>query len=417
MTVQLATLPNGLRIATDSYDTVETAAVIVTVEAGSRHDAPELNGTAHFLEHMAFKGTTSRTTEQIIGEIESRGGHINAGTGKDITQYYANVLKEDVGVAIDVLADIVCNPTFPEDEFEREKGVILQEIAEIEDDHYDWLGDRLLEVSLNGGLGLPGTGSAKTVGRIDVNHLKGFARFNHHPGKIVVTAAGNIDHDDFVRQASNAFPMTGNVYFGQSQSAFSYMTGNHYLATDDSEQAHIRIAWPSFGLGHDDLYAAALLSTILGGCSSSRLFREVRDKRGLCYSIGFGVSPWRDAGLFMFGLSCGAESADEAIRVSAEELLRITYGLTHTELDTAKRITKADLLMGMESTHGRASKMSHHVAIHGSAFDVHEEVAKFEAVDHAGIQRAITRMFSARPSIAVYGPSPVTGIDIARMLD
>lgn len=416
MTVRIATLGNGIRVVTDSYDS-PLAVVEICVEVGTRWEPPLLNGLAHFLEHMAFKGTTSRDAKALSHEIEARGGWINAGTGKDTTAYFAGVLAEDAAVALDVLADIVCNPTLPADEFERERGVILQEMADLEDDPMSWLGDRMMEKAFIGGLSLPGLGFPDILAEISRDDLTRFIHAHYTPSRILVGAAGGVDHDAICRDAERL--MSG---FGAPGIAAAHISsrpaGGVYRSAQDTEQVHLIVVFPSLPMGHPDLYADSVLHKILGGCSTSRLWQAIREERGLCYGIHSSVQAWQEAGLAGVQLSTGADVAAEAIDVLAAELRRLRDGgISDEELTRGKKLTHAEIVMSHESVESRTGAAMHHLAIHGIPYDLQDELDKFAAVDHAAIRRVIDRMWASPGTVAIRGPERITNLVDERTFD
>lgn len=414
MTIALTTLTNGVRVVVDHYRS-ELATVCVLVEVGTRFEPHELNGLAHFLEHMAFKGTTTRDAQKIAADIESRGGHINAGTGKDVTKYFATVLREDADLALEILSDIVLNSTLPADELERERGVILQERRDLEDDPMAWLGEQIMAYGFRGGLGLPGLGTPDTLARVTVPHLRRFIDTHYRPDTIIVAAAGGIDPDVFTRQSEDLF---GGMVAGTlpRYGSYSVYGGGRFSKESTSEQVHVRLAFPSFPLGHPDLYPAAVLSKMVGGCSMSPLWQELREMRGLCYHVGTNGQAWREAGLELAAMSCGPDEAPEAIERLCEVLKRSSGGLTDEQLAIGKKLCHAELVMALETSYDRLSAAQHHFAIHGKAYDLQEEIERFNEVDHDAINRVIERQLSQPPTIAIMGPQKVLDIDIERML-
>jgi predicted Zn-dependent peptidase len=417
MTVRIEKLPSGLRIVTDSFDS-PLAVLQVSVEVGTRWEPPHLNGLAHFLEHMAFKGTLRRTASDISEAIENRGGWINAGTGKDITNYYTGVLAEDAPVALDVLADIVCNSTLPEEEFERERGVILQEIADLEDEPMSWLADRMMEITFIGGLGMPGLGSPETLRRIEVSDLANLVAAHYEPGTIIVSAAGGVDHDAITRAAEQLFDLGHREVSKRHESRKSeFFGGNSFRQARKTDQVQIIVAFPSFSLGDPDLYADCVLQKIIGGCSTSRLWRALREDRGLCYDVYSSAQAWREAGIVGVKLSTGADSAAEAISALVTELQKVRdAGLTDEELARGKKLMRAEIVMENESAASRVGAVAHHLAIHDRAYDLNEELDRFAAVDHRAIGRCIERMWSTPAAVAIRGPKRIVETDIQEML-
>src|SRR5579864_9117917 len=356
MTAQLATLANGLRIVTDRVDTVATVSLGLWVDFGTRNEAPNINGVAHFLEHMAFKGTERRTARDIAEEIEAVGGHLNAYTSRESTAYYAKVLKEDVGLALDILADILLNSSFDPAEFERERTVILQEIGQANDTPDDIIFDHFQERAFpDQAMGRPVLGSADVLRRLSREAVMAYLRDNYGAGRMVLSASGNLDHDRIVELADNllsTMPAVGAAGNADAAEPARYVGGEHRQGRD-LEQLHLVLGFPGPTLTDPDYYAASVLSTAFGGGMSSRLFQEVREKRGLAYTIHSFAHSFTDGGLFGIYAGTGEDDAGELVPVLCEETLRLADGLTAVELARAKAQIKAGILMSLESTGAR----------------------------------------------------------------
>ncbi|MEO0359240.1 MAG: pitrilysin family protein, partial [Pseudomonadota bacterium] len=295
MTVRTHRLPNGFRIVTEHMPGLKSASLGIWVNAGGRHERLEQNGIAHFLEHMAFKGTKRRTPLQIAEAIEDVGGYINAYTSREMTAYYARVLEDDVPLAQDVIGDIVLNPVFDPDEIEIERGVILQEIGQALDTPDDIVFDWLQEVSYpDQPLGRSILGPAERVSAFQRDDFSGFVRENYGPDQMVLSAAGAVDHDQIVAMAEDQF---GHLV-ARPQVDFSIGTfaGGERRAIKDLEQAHFTLAIEAPNYRDPAIYTAQIFATAMGGGMSSRLFQEVREKRGLCYSIFCSAGAYSDTG-------------------------------------------------------------------------------------------------------------------------
>jgi len=403
MTVQQATLANGLRIVTDRIDTVDTVSLGLWVDVGTRHEAPAVNGAAHFLEHMAFKGTERRSARAIAEEIEAVGGHLNAYTSRESTAYYAKVLKEDVPLALDILADILLNSSFDPTEFERERTVILQEIGQANDTPDDIIFDHFQERAFpDQAMGRPVLGHPEIIRRLSRESVIAYLRDHYGAARMVLSASGNLDHDRFValgEELLSAMPAERAV----TTEAARYIGGEHRQGRD-LEQLHLVLGFPGLALGDPDYYAASVLSTAFGGGMSSRLFQEVREKRGLVYTIHSFAHSFRDGGLFGIYAGTGEAEAGELVPVLCEETMRLADGLTEIELARAKAQMKAGLLMSLESTGARCEQMAQHMLIHGTPFDPADLVRRLEAVDDAAIGRVVRGWRSAPPTLAALGP-------------
>ncbi len=407
MTTQLATLSNGLRIATDRVDTVDTVSLGLWVDVGTRHEAPEINGAAHFLEHMAFKGTERRSARAIAEEIEAVGGHLNAYTSRESTAYYAKVLKEDVALALDILADILMHSIFDPTEFERERTVILQEIGQANDTPDDIIFDHFQERAFpDQAMGRPTLGSPEIIRQLGRESVIAYLRDHYGAARMVLSASGNLSHDRIVDLADkllSAMPAIGANGRALATEPARY-TGGEHRQDRDLEQLHLVLGFPGITLGDPDYYAASVLSTAFGGGMSSRLFQEVREKRGLVYTIHSFAHSYRDGGLFGIYAGTGEGDAGELVPVLCEETMRLADGLTAVELARAKAQMKAGLLMSLESTGARCEQMAQHMLIHGTPFDAADIVRHIEAVDDSAIGRVVAGWRTAPPTLAALGP-------------
>src|SRR5438270_13255595 len=403
MTTQLSTLANGLRVATDRVDTVDTVSLGIWIDVGTRHEPAEINGVAHFLEHMAFKGTERRSARAIAEEIEAVGGHLNAYTSRESTAYYAKVLKEDLPLALDILADILLHSSFDPTELERERAVILQEIGQANDTPDDIIFDYFQERAFpDQAMGRPVLGRPEIIRRLSREAVMGYLRDHYGAARMVLSAAGNLDHDRLVDLADTLFAQMPAERAVTTEPA-RYVGGEQREARD-LEQLHLVLGFPGLPLGDPDYYAASVLSTAFGGGMSSRLFQEVREKRGLVYAIhSFGHS-YRDGGLFGIYAGTGEEEAAELVPVLCEETLRLTDGFAPVELARAKAQMKAGLLMSLESTGARCEQMAQHMLIHGTPFDPVDMVRRIEAVDDAAVGRVVARWRTAPPTLVGLGP-------------
>jgi predicted Zn-dependent peptidase len=403
MTTEITTLSNGLRVATDRIDTVDTVSLGLWVDVGTRHEAPEINGAAHFLEHMAFKGTERRSARAIAEEIEAVGGHLNAYTSRESTAYYAKVLKEDLPLALDILADILLHSSFDPTELERERTVILQEIGQANDTPDDIIFDYFQERAFpDQAMGRPVLGSPEIIRRLSREAVMGYLRDHYGAALMVLSAAGNLEHRRVVDLAEKLLAEMPAERAVTSEPA-QYVGGDRRQQRE-LEQLHLVIGFPGLPLGDPDYYAASVLSTAFGGGISSRLFQEVREKRGLVYSIHSFAHGYRDGGLFGIYAGTGEEEAAELLPVLCEETARLADGFAPAELARAKAQMKAGLLMSLESTGARCEQMAQHMLIHGTPFDPADMVRRIEAVDDAAIARVVAGWHSAPPTLTALGP-------------
>jgi predicted Zn-dependent peptidase len=403
MTVGLATLPNGLRIVTDRNETVATVSLGLWIDVGTRHEPAKINGVAHFLEHMAFKGTKRRSALAIAEEIEAVGGHLNAYTSRESTAYYAKVLKEDISLALDILADILQHSTFEPDELERERTVILQEIGQANDTPDDIIFDYFQECAFpDQAMGRPVLGSPKIIKKLSRKSVVGYLKDHYGASRMVLSAAGNLDHDRFIAHADK---LLGDMPAERAVTTepARYVGGEHRQGRD-LEQLHLVLGFPGLNLGDPDYYAASVLSTAFGGGMSSRLFQEVREKRGLVYAIYSFAHSYRDGGLFGVYAGTGEAEAAELLPVLCDEARKLDDGFAPPELARAKAQMKAGLLMSLESTSARCEQMAQHMLIHGTPFDPEDLIRRIDAVDDAAIGRVVALWRSASPTLVALGP-------------
>ncbi len=403
MTTQLSTLTNGLRVATDRVDTVDTVSLGIWIDVGTRHEPAEINGVAHFLEHMAFKGTERRSALAIAEEIEAVGGHLNAYTSRESTAYYAKVLKEDIPLALDILSDILQHSTFDPEEFERERTVILQEIGQANDTPDDIIFDYFQERAFpDQAMGRPVLGRPEIIRRLERDAVLAYLRAHYGAQRMVLAAAGHLDHERIVDLAEELLGGTPADRSATTEPA--RYTGGDRREHRDLEQLHLVLGFPAPAVDHPDYYAAAVLSTAFGGGMSSRLFQEIREKRGLVYAIHSFVHGYRDGGLFGIYAGTGEAEAAELVPALCEQAVRLAAGLSPVELNRAKTQMKAGLLMSLESTSARCEQLAQHLLIHGSPFDPVDIVRRIEAVDDDAIRRVVARWRSGPPTLVGLGP-------------
>lgn len=403
MTVQVTTLDNGLRVVTDAMDTVETASVGAWVGVGTRHEHPDINGVSHVLEHMAFKGTRRRDARAIAEEIEAVGGHLNAYTTREHTAYYAKVLKDDVPLAIDLIADILQHSTLDETELGRERTVILQEISQTNDTPDDIVFDHFQETAYpSQALGRPVLGSADLVRDMPRQSILDYMRAHYSAPNIVFAAAGRVDHAKVVDLAERAFdslPAPGETVADPAR----YVGGDARFERD-IEQAHLVLGFDGIAYDDPDFYAASVFSTLFGGGMSSRLFQEVREKRGLAYSVYSYLSCYSDGGLFAVYAGTSEEDTAEVLPLVIDELNRVADDLNEKELASARAQLKASILMSLESTSSRCEQAARHLMVFGRPLTTEEIVRGVEAVDDAAVRRVVKRLIASPPTLTGLGP-------------
>jgi predicted Zn-dependent peptidase len=403
MSIRVSRLDSGLTVASDTMDTVETVSLGAWVGVGTRHEPAEINGVAHLLEHMAFKGTERRSAYDIAEEIEAVGGHLNAYTSRESTAYYAKVLAEDAPLAVDIIADILQHPTFDEAELGRERAVVLQEIGQAYDTPDDNIFDRFQETAYPGqALGRPVLGSSEIVAQIERQTLKAYMDRNYGAGSIVLAAAGRIDHEAFLSLVSEAFDSLPGADADTPEPA-SYRGGD-YREGRDLEQVHLLLGFESVGYLDEDYYTASMLSTLFGGGMSSRLFQEVRERRGLVYSIYSFVSAYHDGGLFGIYAGTGEDEVEELIPVVCDELSKLSLGVHDQEVARARAQLKASILMGLENTGMRCEQLAQQILVYGRPLAVEEIVGRIEAVEAGGVRRMAERLAQSRLTLASLGP-------------
>jgi predicted Zn-dependent peptidase len=401
--VSITKLPSGLTVLTERMDRVETVSFGAYIGAGTRHETAAENGVAHFLEHMAFKGTANRSAVEIAEEIENVGGHINAYTSREQTAYYVKLLKEDLALGVDIIGDILCHSSFDADELERERGVILQEIGQANDTPDDIVFDHFQSAAYPAQpMGRPVLGTEQIIRNMKRDALPGFMGQHYTPENMVVAASGNLRHEQVVDLVARHFADLPKSHLEQPMPA-DY-TGGEFREVRELDQAHIVLGFSAPGYGEADYYPAMLLSTLLGGGMSSRLFQEIREKRGLVYSIYSFTAPARDGGLFGIYAGTGESEAAELMPVTLEELGKVQHHVTAAELNRARAQLKAGLLMSLESTGSRCEQVARQWQIFGRIIPAAETVAKIEAVTEADIRAVAAKIFRTRPTLATIGP-------------
>lgn len=403
MTLRITTLPNGLRIVTEDMPGLQSASVGIWVTAGGRHERAEQNGIAHFLEHMAFKGTEKRSALRIAEEIEDVGGYINAYTSKEMTAYYARVLSADVALALDVISDIVLNPVFDAKEIETERHVILQEIGQALDTPDDIIFDWLQEVSYpDQPFGRTILGPAERVSAFGRADLRRFVAEHYGPDQMILSASGGVDHDAIVAQATGIFGALRPVGLPKLETA--RFGGGERREVKGLEQVHFALALESPGYRDPDVFTAQVYSMAMGGGMSSRLFQKIREERGLCYSIFAQSGAYEDTGSITIYAGTSEEEIGDLTALTLDELKRAAEDMTEAEVARARAQLKAGLLMGLESPSTRAERNARLLSIWGRVPPVEEAVAKIDAVSTADVRRYAGALTGAPAALALYGP-------------
>ncbi len=402
--MRLTTLDNGLTVATDAMPSVESASVGLWVGVGTRHEKPSENGLAHLIEHMVFKGTAKRDAATIAREIEDVGGHMNAYTSREQTAYYAKVLADDVPVAVDLIADIVQNSVFDPAELERERSVIVQEIAQVNDTPDDVIFDHFQTAAFpDQGLGRPVLGTSEVVRSVPRQSLVDYVAQSYGGDACILSVAGKVDHDRVVEMAAERFASMPSKTT-KTTDAGTY-SGGEIRVERDLEQLHVILGFRGTSFSDPDFYTLQVLSMIYGGGMSSRLFQEVREKRGLAYSIYSFTSAYLDDGLLGVYAGTGADEVGEVMPVICDQLRAIPDELDESELARAKIQLKSSLLMSRESTSARCEQLANHFLIHGRAPDLAEIIENVEKVDQDAIRRVVARLLSDPPTLTAVGPT------------
>jgi predicted Zn-dependent peptidase len=404
MSVEVTRLPSGLTIITDSMPHLQTASLGVWVGSGSRDEESNEHGISHLLEHMVFKGTKRRSARQIAEEIEQVGGDLNAATSSETTAYFASVLKTDMPLAVDVLSDILANPTFEAAELKREQNVIVQEIGASEDNPDDLVFDYLQSTAFpNQPIGRPILGTRETVCSFKEQNLRAYLARNYRGPDMVVAATGAVEHGAVVAEVERRFGQFNGSAAPTPQAAS--FGGGTRLEARDLEQVHIALALEGLAQRHADYFSLQVFTIILGGGMSSRLFQEVREKRGLCYTISAFHAPYSDIG--MFGIYAGTDAGDvkELMKVVVDETAAAADSITEAEVNRAKAQIKVSLLMALESSGARARQLANQILVYGRPLPIEEMVARIENVTVASTRAAgAALMARARPAIAALGP-------------
>jgi predicted Zn-dependent peptidase len=400
----LTELGSGLKVATRALPQAQSLSVGIWVNAGARDERDSETGIAHMLEHMAFKGTKRRSARDIATEVENVGGYMNAHTSREETAYYLRLLPEYLDMGIDILADILTEPAMPDEEIERERGVIIQEIGQSLDTPDDIVFDMFAKASYGSHtLGRPILGSVESVSGFSRANLQGFMSRHYGAGQMLVTGSGAVDHDDFVRRVETRLAALETAEHA-TRRAPEWLGGRH-VETRDLEQTHLVIGLPSFGAQDDRRYALMLLSTLFGGGMSSRLFQEVREKRGLCYSIFSFASMYSDSGHFGIYAGTSAAQANEMLSVTASQLADLATGVGAEELDRAKAQLCASLVMARESVAGCGDSLARQIMMFGEPQDDAEILERIIGVGADEVSTVAADLIAGgQPVITAIGP-------------
>ena len=399
------TLSNGLRVVGERLPYLRTVSMGVWLHVGSMFELPEENGLSHFMEHMVFKGTGKRTARQIAEEMDAVGGQLNAFTGKDCTCFYAKVIDEDVALAADILADLVTNATLDETELEKERGVILEEIAMDEDSPEDLVHDLLSKAMFGDqSLGMPILGPAELISGYTRQNLVDYRAKHYSPERTVIALAGNYDPERVKALLEQVFggwkAEIGQLIVPQERP----LTGQHCLREKDTEQMHICLGFPGASYGSEDIYPQAALNNLLGGAMSSRLFQRIREDLGMAYSIYTYPNTYQGCGTFAVYAGVSPKNAErvmEEVRRELDKLLK--DGILEKEYRDAKQQLRCGYLMGLESPGSRMQAMGRRTLLLGRPSEPQETIEKIEAVTMDKVMDCARRVLTEAPCIAIVG--------------
>jgi predicted Zn-dependent peptidase len=403
--VDLTTLPSGLRIVSQRMDHAATVSLGIWIGAGARDELPHEHGLAHLLEHMAFKGTARRSAREIAEEIESVGGDLNAATSVEYTCYTARVLGQDLPLAVDILSDILTAPALTDEELAREKGVILQEIGAVQDAPDDLVYDRFLQAAFpDQPLGRPILGTAKTVKSFTPDAIRAYLARNYHAGNMVLAASGAVDHKQLVALAKERLAtLPANPKSVPDREGGHYRGGEARIEGDE-EQVHLVLGFPGLPFRDGAHYPLQIFSSVLGGGLSSRLFQEVREQRGLAYSIDAFHWPFSDCGVFGISAGTAPEDVGELVEVALGCLRQAVEDVSEAEVARARAQMKVGLLASLESPGGKLEQMARQVLIFGRAIPREELAQRLDAVTLDDVRAAGRSLLGQEPTIAAVGP-------------
>ncbi|QES44185.1 peptidase M16 [Streptomyces venezuelae] len=412
-TVRRTTLPGGLRVVTETLPSVRSATFGIWANVGSRDETPSLNGATHYLEHLLFKGTKKRSALDISAALDAVGGEMNAFTAKEYTCYYARVLDTDLPLAIDVVCDMLTGSLILQEDVDAERGVILEEIAMTEDDPGDCVHDLFAHTMLGDTpLGRPVLGTVDTINALDAGRIRRFYKKHYDPTHLVVAAAGNVDHNKVVRQVRAAFEKAGALrdtdatpMIPRQGSRTLRTAGRVEVVNRKTEQAHVILGMPGLARTDDRRWALGVLNTALGGGMSSRLFQEVREKRGLAYSVYSYTSGFADTGLFGVYAGCRPSQVHDVLKICRDELDQVAeHGLTDDEIGRAIGQLSGSTVLGLEDTGALMNRIGKSELCWGEHMSVDDMLARISAVTPDEVREVARDVLGHRPSLSAIGP-------------
>ena len=401
----MITLPNGLKVVGEKLDHVRSCTVGVWVKVGSMNEAPEENGMSHFIEHMVFKGTTNRSARDIAEEMDMVGGQLNAFTSKECTCYYAKVTDDELRTAVDILADLALRPTFDEKELNKERGVVLEEIAMVEDTPDDLVHELLADAQFSGSLRCPILGPASLIRRYSREDMVRYWSRHYVPQNMVLAIAGHYDWNAFLELVNTYFDVFPNQQ-GEPEAAFEpqHFVSGRKVKAKDTEQLHICLGFPGVESNCDEIYPLSIFNNALGGGMSSRLFQRIREELGMAYSVYSYASSYRGVGSFNIYAGTNPENGETVIRELQEQMqLFLKDGMTDKEFRSAKAQLRGGFLLGLESSSGRMQSLGRGMLLFNKTRTPEEVIAKIDAVTMEDTMALARRLLCAEPSAAIVG--------------
>ena len=401
----MITLPNGLRVVGEKLDHVRSCTVGVWVKVGSMNEAPEENGMSHFIEHMVFKGTTNRSARDIAEEMDMVGGQLNAFTSKECTCYYAKVTDDELRTAVDILADLALRPTFDEKELNKERGVVLEEIAMVEDTPDDLVHELLADAQFSGSLRCPILGPASLIRRYSREDMVRYWSRHYVPQNMVLAIAGHYDWNAFLELVNTYFDVFPNQH-SEPEAAFEpqHFVSGRKVKAKDTEQLHICLGFPGVESNCDEIYPLSIFNNALGGGMSSRLFQRIREELGMAYSVYSYASSYRGVGSFNIYAGTNPENGETVIRELQEQMqLFLKDGMTDKEFRSAKAQLRGGFLLGLESSSGRMQSLGRGMLLFNKTRTPEEVIAKIDAVTMEDTMALARRLLCAEPSAAIVG--------------
>jgi len=398
-------LDNGLSIISEYIDSVRSVALGIWFRVGSRDETSLDSGMSHFIEHMIFKGTPSRTAAEISQAFDSLGADLNAFTSKEYTCYYSRAMDENLPTMVELLSDMICKSTFAEDACSSERKVVMEEIARAQDAPDDCIHDLFASALWPGHpLGAPILGTSQSVAGFDQAATRSFRDTHYHAGNCVVAAAGRIDHDELVSLIQSNLVLREQVS-NPRVLPFSTESNNLSVITKDTEQSHICLGTQALHLHHPDRFALSIADSILGGGMSSRLFQEIREKRGLAYAVYSYVTLFQDTGQHVVYSGTRPENTQEVIKIVQHEIAKMaSEGISEEELTRAKSSIKGHLILGLENTRARMTRLGKSSVVKGELLSIDEIISRIDAVCTKDVARVTSTVLGAKHSLAVIGP-------------